>query len=317
MKVLFIGDIHIKHNNVDSIDVMIKRLSSNVTADIAVLAGDILDTHEKIDTQLMNKAYELVRTLRNQMHVYILVGNHDYINNQQFLTDNHWMNGMKEWANVTVVDTPIVDHGFVFVPYVPSGRFVEALNDIDWISATCIYAHQEFKGCRMGAIISDSGDEWNPSHPLVISGHIHEPQRPQENIIYPGSAINHSFGYDSQGVSVFDFNGKTYGETKIDLGFIKKNIVYMSVDKAKKMDVSRLKKTIKFSIEGSLQDIKVFKESPEYKKMIKESKVVLKIIKSKTPRRFMTRSFQSILEEMVIVSKDVDLINDYKNVISI
>jgi hypothetical protein len=91
----------------------------------------------------------------------------------------------------------------------------------------------------------------------------------------------------------------------------------MSVDKAKKMDVSRLKKTIKFSIEGSLQDIKVFKESPEYKKMIKESKVVLKIIKSKTPRRFMTRSFQSILEEMVIVSKDVDLINDYKNVISI
>ncbi len=32
------------------------------------------------------------------------------------------------------------------------------------------------------------------SFPLVISGHIHSEQRPQKNIFYPGSVIQHAFG---------------------------------------------------------------------------------------------------------------------------
>ncbi len=30
--------------------------------------------------------------------------------------------------------------------------------------------------------------------PLVISGHIHSEQRPQKNIFYPGSVIQHALG---------------------------------------------------------------------------------------------------------------------------
>ena len=37
---------------------------------------------------------------------YILVGNHDLINNQQFLSTNHWMNALKDWPNIFIVDKP-------------------------------------------------------------------------------------------------------------------------------------------------------------------------------------------------------------------
>lgn len=314
MKVLFVGDIHIKHSNIEEINILIHKLSST-DADLAVLAGDILDTHEKIDSQLMNKAYELVKAVRTRMPVYILVGNHDYINNQQFLTENHWMNGMKEWEGVTVVDIPCVVYNFAFVPYVPPGRFVEALNaTTGWEDVRCIFAHQEFKGCKMGAIISTIGDEWKLEYPLVISGHIHEPQQPQKNIIYPGSAINHSFGYDSQGVSVFEFNDREYTEDKIDLGLTKKNIMYISVDKVKTIPASQLKKTTKFNIEGSIEEIKAFKETPQYKKMMNQSKVILKIKQDDTLHMFVRRSFKDILDDMIMETKNVMLIEDYKSV---
>ena len=36
--------------------------------------------------------------------LYVLVGNHDYINNSQYLSGNHWMTVFKGWENVKVVD---------------------------------------------------------------------------------------------------------------------------------------------------------------------------------------------------------------------
>ncbi len=59
-----------------------------------------------------------------------------------------------------------------------------------WKNVNCIFAHQEFYGCKMGAIESIEGDKWDHSFPLVISGHIHSEQRPQKIFFYPGSVFN-------------------------------------------------------------------------------------------------------------------------------
>lgn len=326
MKALFIGDVHIKHSNVKFVDILIEKLSSDGClddVDVAVLAGDVLDSHEKIDSQLMNKAYELVNAIRKKVDVYVLVGNHDYINNQQFLTDNHWMNGMKEWDRVTVVDKVVLGHGFAFVPFVPPGKFEEALRCTteDWGSVRCVFAHQEFKGCKMGAITSEVGDEWPLTHPLVISGHIHEPQRPQKNVIYPGSVINHSYGYDSQGISVFVFqDDEMYPlEEKIDLGFPKKNVLYVSVDKIKSINTSRLTDSTKINVEGTLSQIRAFKESSLYKNLNSRARVVLNISSSKNDsisKKRVARSFQEILEEMILKSKNPELVDDYRNIVN-
>ena len=132
--------------------------------------------HERLHTSALNKAYDLIKMSSEYAEVYCLVGNHDLINNRQFLTKNHWMNAMKEWPRVTIVDYPIYVEmdGFSFsaVPYVPPGSFMDALNFIPrWKDSDVIFAHQEIKGCKMGAIISEEGDEWLDGYPFLVSGH--------------------------------------------------------------------------------------------------------------------------------------------------
>ena len=286
-QILFIGDIHIKFNNLKEVETLenkILKLKQHIT--FIVIAGDVLDTHEKINTQLLNKAYNFIQTCRRKAPVYVLVGNHDYINNQQFLTSNHWMNGLKEWSNIYVVDKPMYyDNGkYLFMPYVPVGRFIDALTvsdkKFDWKKCICIFAHQEIKNCKMGPIQSIEGDEWELKWPMLISGHIHERQNVQKNILYPGSVINHSFGNDNQGLSLISFSDHgELSEIKIDIGLEKKSIIYEqlnSIEKNVKLD--QITKNNKLSLEGEIKDIAAFKKTKTYKTLIdKQIKVVFRV----------------------------------------
>ena len=95
---------------------------------------------------------------------------------------------MKNWKNVIIVDTVTIDIinncKISFVPYVQNGMFQKALDTrgTEWEDSCCIFAHQEFYGCKMGAIVSEDGDKWDINYPEIISGHIHDVQRPQSNI---------------------------------------------------------------------------------------------------------------------------------------
>ena len=101
VKVLFIGDPHIQTDNIPEAELMIERLKEMATErkpDFIVIAGDLLHHHETLNTIAMNKAHQLVDTMRAIAMTFVLVGNHDYINHKQFLTTNHWMNALKEWG---------------------------------------------------------------------------------------------------------------------------------------------------------------------------------------------------------------------------
>ena len=237
VKILFIGDPHIKFGNILEIEKLIEglvKICESNTIDLIVIAGDMLDDHEKIWTMALNKSYEMIDKLRKYTEVYILVGNHDYISNVQFLSTHHWMNGLKKWDNVTIVDK-VIDKTinnklFMFVPYVTNGRFEEALNTntSPWNKATCIFAHQEFYGCKMGAITSVSGDNWSKDNPFVVSGHIHSRQYPQENIYYPGSALQIAFGESEKNViPLITFTDNDHSINEIDLMLPRKKIVYV------------------------------------------------------------------------------------------
>lgn len=323
-KILFVGDVHIKHNNVEEIGVLMKAMDFvTEPLNFVVVAGDVLDAHEKIDSQLMNRAYDLIDRLRQLAPVYVLVGNHDYINNQQFLTTNHWMNGMKEWRNVVVVDVPMRVDDFVFVPYVYPGRFVEALDRLlDWKTAACVFAHQEIRGCKMGALTSSEGDEWKDDWPCVISGHIHERQTPQPNVLYPGSVLNHAFGYDSQGLSVFTFSNGAFTETRVELDIRKKRIVYTNARTA--IPETDLIPSNKFSIAGSAADIAAFKTSSVYRTMQKNGvKTVFRLVDDvdsaapKYLKRKKPKLFFDIVSKLVEKENDVELEKDYKSIFKI
>jgi DNA repair exonuclease SbcCD nuclease subunit len=281
--------------------------------DFIVLAGDVLDSHERVNVQLLNRAYSLIRNLRQIAPVFILVGNHDYINNKQFLTDQHWMNGMKEWKNVTIVDTPVKHNTFVMVPYVPNGRLEEALSQIpNWKDASVVIAHQEIKGCKMGAITSLDGDEWKPEYPMLISGHVHDRQQHQPNVLYPGSVINHSFSHDNQGVSVFtvDTTG-TVHEEQIDIGLEKKSVIYVNIEEIRNgMDA---KENQKLSISAPYQDIAEFRKSKRYKTLKEQNvKVVFRVQSDESDYVQLSQSnFPAILSSLLKKEDDPELLNDY------
>jgi DNA repair exonuclease SbcCD nuclease subunit len=309
-------------------------LAINKKPDLIICAGDLLHTHERLHTLPLNKAYELVDKMRKISKTYVLVGNHDYIQNQQFLTDNHWMNGMKEWHNTVIVDrvTTEVINGvlFTFVPYVPPGRFQEALATLDekealWRDSDCIFAHQEFFGCKMGAIVSVEGDKWPLDYPEVISGHIHSKQKPQNNVYYSGSAMQHAFGESSKNIIAyltFEPDQKGYRLDEINLNLPRKKIVYMDVENLDDYELPDTEDKIKITVSGVYDQFKALKKTKKYKKLVKDGvKVVFKAKKIEHEKKLLESivdetAFSTILSEIVNQQKDSYLYETYELVVN-
>jgi DNA repair exonuclease SbcCD nuclease subunit len=289
MTILCIGDQHIQTNNLSNIDRFISKLKELIESkrpDHVVFLGDLLHHHEKVNTHCLNKAYELIEMVRLLCDdVYILVGNHDMINQVQFLTDKHWLNGMKEWEGLTVVDQTMVrildNKKITFIPFVEPGRFVEALNTVEgWEDSSLIFAHQEFRGCKMGAITSVTGDAWSSEYPCVISGHIHDYQRVGDNIFYPGSALQHSFADVRKKILVIvDVtrhpvgSNNSYECEEFNLDLPKKIQIQSDIDDIDNIsfdDETNLEDSVKLSVSGNVNDFKAFQKTSKFKELKKK-----------------------------------------------
>jgi DNA repair exonuclease SbcCD nuclease subunit len=335
--VLCIGDPHIQISNIPETDLLIERLINLATQkkpDLIIVLGDILHTHERLHTIALNKAYELINNMRLISKTYVLVGNHDMINNQVFLNENHWLSGMKEWENTVIVDKVLTEtinsEKFIFVPYVPPGRFQEALNTIgsEWKDCSCIFAHQEFSGCKMGAIISVEGDKWPIAYPQVVSGHIHSRQIPQENIYYTGSAMQHAFGESEKNIIAYlIFQNKKYEREEIDLQLPRKKIVYMDVEDVDNYEVPQTEDTLKVTLSGNYDQFKALKKTKKYKNLLdKGVKVIFKPKKikkedenttvSKEDQTSVSSDFKSILDSIINDQKDPYLFRAYELIVN-
>lgn len=221
MKVLTIGDPHFKADNVlacKHLHSETEILLKNETPDVVVVLGDILHTHEKINMHCLCSAIDYLKMLQNYCVetngiLIILIGNHDRSNQNVFMTDDHAFKALDLWEATYVVwkttEINFKKFKFIAVPYVSPGRFMEALSGVEnFKSADLILAHQEFKGAKMGIILSEEGDSWDPDFPLVVSGHIHDYSVINENIIYTGTPMQHGFNENlKKTVSVFTLIG--------------------------------------------------------------------------------------------------------------
>lgn len=335
-----IGDPHFQINNIADVDTFIERINTLIRYEnptFIVCLGDVLHTHERLHTTPLNRAYKFVDTLRLVAPTFVLVGNHDMFNNQQYLAeDGHWMGAMKEWDNVTIVDKPTIskfgDHLFTFVPYVPNGRFIEALGTLgdEWKKSTTIFAHQEFYGCKMGAIQSTDGDKWSVDFPLVISGHIHSKQRPQQNIYYTGSSIQQAFGEnDESTVTHITFTSVTEHILRdISLNMPRKKIVYKDMEDIDTYEPPKSQDKIKVTLSGTCEQFKSFKKTKKYKDLTEGGvKVVFKpkkisiekdISQNQGEKSITTidADFTRILLEMVNNQKNPYLVQAFEHVVN-
>ena len=290
MSVLVIGDPHFKVNNTVDIDEMTIQLMTIIKEkkpDMVVVLGDILDRHENIHMTPLIKAVHLLRQIQDLVPLYVIIGNHDRKNNKVYLNEEHPFTALKYWNNTTVVDTvklvTFKNLKFTLVPYVAPGLFLEALNTVEnWQDSVCIFCHQEFKGAQMGAFTSVEGDDWHINNPYIISGHIHDYQKIQNNILYLGTPIQHSFG-DSSNKKIaliqFDQSIKHHDELRIEKIKLKlklKRNIHLSPDE---VDTYQLDDSIqaKIIITGTLMETKLLMKNANIEKWRKQGiKVVFK-----------------------------------------
>lgn len=205
MSVLLIGDPHIKIDNVEATEQMLREIVELILERkpmLVVVLGDVLHTHDKISVGPLVRAIRFLDTLRNvSPHLVVLIGNHDRPNNAEFLTECHPFTALKTWPKTTIVDFPTVitieAFRFLAIPYVAPGRLTEAVAKIGVTTLqdfSAVFLHQEMKGCHMGPIVSDSEDTWPRTAPMAFSGHIHDFSILQPNFIYVGTPIQHNFG---------------------------------------------------------------------------------------------------------------------------
>lgn len=241
-KILCIGDPHFKVSNRGEMRAFVTESIGAIkkhAPDFVVVMGDVLDRHENIHVHALMDACQFLIDLSRLVKTYVLIGNHDRPNNSNFLTDEHPFTALKEYPNIVIVDTVVKEGEWCFVPYVPPGRFHEALETggvtRDTITEyTCIFAHQEFKGSSYKNIVSTIGDVWPEDFPLVISGHIHTYQWPQDNIVYVGAPMQHNFGDpDDCSISLFTFSDESIDEERIYLNIPKKRVVRIQHDQVK------------------------------------------------------------------------------------
>ena len=332
MQIVAIGDTHFKVDNMNIVDKLIEEIVSKLTLlkpDLIVLLGDILHDHERLHTLALNRALDFINKLRNISKVFVLVGNHDMINHDQFLSDQHWMNALKQWDNVCIVDKvehlecSEIDANFIFCPYVAPGRFQEALetHEFDWRESDIIFAHQEFKGCKMGAIISEDGDEWDIDDPFVISGHIHSKQSPQDNIMYPGSSMQVAYGESNENIIlIVDYNDGEIELTEQILNIPRKRIVYIDTDSFDQYEPPTTEDEIKITIKGKYTDFKAIKKTSKYKKLVKMGfKISYKHEKldiTTDKKKAEVKDFTNVLESLVKSSSDEFLNKAYDKLLN-
>jgi DNA repair exonuclease SbcCD nuclease subunit len=337
--ILVIGDPHFRPDNARATEEFTKKIVQLIIdrdPDFVVVLGDVLHTHEKLHSLVMNQAVHFLDELRKLKKTFVLVGNHDMSSNTQFLNDNHWMNALKNKDNLVIVDRVVHYRDYVLCPYVYPGRLREALDTCDgWESARVLFLHQEMKGCKMGAIISEEGDIWDSDNSLIVSGHIHDKQQVRGNIYYPGSALQHGFG--ESGDKVVSLITDSAMETKpgfsdieeIVLDLPKKKTIYLSSEDLEQFDFETVESKgddrtkYRIVVSGNINEFKIFRTGSKYDKLKeKDVKVVFKYKKSEESKEeskeqchYIEQPFESILEQMISDLGDYYISDVYSKVI--
>jgi hypothetical protein len=165
-------------------------------------------------------------------------------------------------------------HKFVFVPYVPNGRFIEALDTKkeyigNYSDVTSVFAHQEFYGAKYNGLVSHNGDKIEGIFPTVISGHIHE-YNTFKNVTYVGSSRQiYKKDDPNKTISIFSFKYKNcIEETRIDLNLRRKIIMESNVINVMNL-VFPDNAVIYLMISGNSSEIKALKKNQIFRNLEK------------------------------------------------
>lgn len=217
MKILFIGDLHLKPSQLTiAVGVLswIREVIQVYTPDIVVYLGDTFDTHAIIRSEIQGIFYDhILASVSPLMETFHLVGNHDQW--KPASSEYHALQTFRHIRNFRVVSEPEICMGIGFTPYISSASIFPKLE------TEILVAHQTFLGASYGSFRPKDGvDCTSLPNQLVISGHVHERQM-FDNVLYPGTPLASSLNDVDQDKGLMLFDSDTFSYTFLDSPFPK------------------------------------------------------------------------------------------------
>lgn len=276
MVFLVIGDPHFKPENALETNILHKETVKIADKyEFIVVLGDILHTHNKADLHTFVRSCKWLFDLSSKTKTYLLIGNHDRINNKVSYGDDHFFFPLKGHRNLVIVDRPyqeiIGNDKFTFMPYTEPGLFLSIAKkfNVNLMDSKAIFAHQEFKG----SINKNDGDIWPENAPKIISGHIHEYKKVSDNVLYVGTPFMLSYGCTKdKGVYRFD---DELNDIRLSLPIPKKITIEINADKF--WDTSFSENTyLRIKITGTAKQKNIIINSDKFKELM--SNKMIKVV---------------------------------------
>lgn len=279
MLFLIVGDCHFTLTNELRTNILHQKILQVIIQHkpkYIVLLGDLLDKHEKIDLNPFNRVQKMIKDIHElNVEIFILIGNHDISGPNEYMTDVHAFNPFKQWNNVHVIDRCTLferEINFVCCPYIPNGRFLEALDDCNITEriseVQLLFCHSEFTGTKINKLSKSKCDTYPENYPLNIAGHLHDEER-IGNLYYIGTPMQHSFSEKpNKGVCLIDEN---LNITKIKLDIPQKTLMEINYTQIHSIVIPEGE--VKIKIRGPINEIKLIMSDPIIKEKFKNVSV--------------------------------------------
>ena len=196
MKILRIGDPHIKPTNLEEAEKLMHFVNDVILErrpDRVELLGDLFHTHSIVRLEVLDFWDSWIDILSEATELYVLIGNHDRATNQEHAVHSLATIKRIRRKNLKIVENPRVDGIFGYISYYhDSQTFIDIANSCVKDGAKVLICHQTFDGSKYesGVYAPDGIDPSKIDCKLIISGHIHTRQiikNGDQTIIYPGT----------------------------------------------------------------------------------------------------------------------------------
>ena len=195
MKILRVGDPHIKVSNLDESDRLMQFVldqANSLSVDTVEFLGDMADTHAIVRLEVLEFLDRWFRTFASQgFKTIVLVGNHDltgsYSSKYSALTPFRNILG-----NLKIIETPTLIGKIGYLPYIHDNEvFVSEANNLAALGAKVLVSHTTYEGSAydngMYAPNGVNHEHIDLSVTNLVSGHIHSTQE-FGRVQYPGTA---------------------------------------------------------------------------------------------------------------------------------
>lgn len=307
MKILFIGDPHLKINNFQQcVDVLkwINSVAHKYQPDVVCNLGDTFDTHGVVRSELLKEFKNHVESITkwSGLQYWYVLGNHDQYkpkDNKYHALQAFNISGFRLFDKVEQMGDDIT-----IVPY------VQEYEDFPLNTKKICITHNTFIGTDYGFKIENAGiDADKVSANVIISGHIHKRQS-FGKVIYPGTPFAHNANDVDEIKGLLLFDTETFEQQFIESPFPKwTNIVFEVSSGNQFSDLNKiLKNTLndkdKFilKITGPKVELSAYLKSKEYLTITKDKNVLPKLIandKVKQKVSIKATSMSDIMNEYV------------------